>query len=354
MRPDRRYMKNILITGGSGFIGSNFIRHIFRAYPAYRIFNLDALTYAGNPDNLADIEAAEAPLPANDRRYFFIHGDVCDGARLDELFLKNKFQLVVHFAAETHVDRSLMNAAHFIRTNIEGTRTLMEAVQKNKTPRFVHISTDEVYGSLADGWANEEAPFRPSNPYATSKAAADLFVQSYRKAYGIPALIVRGSNNYGPYQYPEKLIPLAVTNLIEGRTIPLHGTGEHVRSWLHVNDFCAAIDLVAHRGADGAIYNVAGEERSNLEILRLIGGHMGKNTDEHRVHVADRPGADLRYAPTAVKLERELGWRRAQRIDEHLGDVVAWYRDNRSWWEKIKGTGEFQESYQKQATAQWY
>lgn len=347
-------MENILITGGSGFIGSNFIRHLYHTYPEYQIFNLDALTYSGNQENLADVEAAEAPLAWDMRRYVFIHGDVCDGTRLDELFSKNQFQLVVHFAAETHVDRSLMNAAHFIRTNIEGTRVLMEAVQKHKVPRLIHISTDEVYGSLAEGWAHEESPFRPSNPYATSKAAADLLVQSYVKAYRIPALTVRGSNNYGPYQYPEKLIPLAVTNLLEGEKIPLHGTGEQVRSWLHVNDFCVAIDAVAHRGTDGAIYNVAGEERSNLAILGLIGRRMEKNTDEHRTHVADRPGADPRYAPTSAKLERELGWRRMYSLDEHLGAVVAWYRDNRLWWEKIKQTNEFQESYQKQATAQWY
>ena len=345
---------NILITGGSGFIGSNFIRWMYERYPQYRIFNLDALTYAGNPENLLDIERAEIAKKPEDKRYHFINGDVCDGKLLDAIFSAHHFNLVVHFAAETHVDRSLVNAANFIRTNIEGTRSIMESVHQHKTPRFVHISTDEVYGSVENGMADETAPLKPSNPYSTSKAGADLLVQSYGKTYEIPALIVRGSNNYGPYQYPEKLIPMAISNLVEGKKIPLHGSGEHVRSWLHVKDFCSAIDLAAHKGREHAIYNVSGEEMNNLQILDAIATYLNKDLNAHKEHVKDRPGADMRYAPDSSKLARELGWSRAYSIAAHLKDVIDWYGKNQDWWRKIKATKEFREYYDKQATAQWY
>ena len=345
---------NILITGGSGFIGSNFIRWMYERYPQYRIFNLDALTYAGNPENLLDIERAEIAKRPEDKRYHFINGDVCDGKLLDAIFSAHHFGLVVHFAAETHVDRSLVSAANFIRTNIEGTRSLMESVHQYKTPRFVHISTDEVYGSIESGFADENAPLKPSNPYSTSKAGADLLVQSYAKTYEIPALIVRGSNNYGPYQYPEKLIPMAVSNLMEDKKIPLHGTGEHVRSWLHVKDFCSAIDLVAHKGKGHAIYNVSGEEMNNLDILGVIAQYVGKDINAYKEHVGDRPGADMRYAPDSTRLKQELGWTRAHSVRTSLKDVVNWYGQNQDWWRKIKATDEFREYYDKQATAQWY
>ena len=273
---------------------------------------------------------------------------------LDAIFHAHNFELVVHFAAETHVDRSLVSAANFIRTNIEGTRSMMESVQQYNTPRLVHISTDEVYGSVAQGLSDENASLKPSNPYATSKAGADLLVQSYVKTYKIPAIIIRGSNNYGPYQYPEKLIPMAVSNLMENKKIPLHGSGEHVRSWLHVNDFCSAIDLVAHNGRDGAIYNVSGEEMSNLEILSIIARHLGKDIEKHKEHVGDRPGADMRYAPDSALLQKELGWSRANSVRYHLVGVVNWYAENHDWWRKIKATNEFREYYDKQAKAQWY
>ena len=346
--------RNILITGGSGFIGSNFVRWIYEKYPAYRIFNLDALTYAGNPENLLDIETQEIAKRPEDKRYHFINGDVCDGKLLDALFDANCFGMVVHFAAETHVDRSLVNAANFIRTNIEGTRSLMESVHQHKTPRFVHISTDEVYGSVESGFADEAAPLRPSNPYSTSKAGADLLVQSYGKTYEIPAIIVRGSNNYGPYQYPEKLIPMAVSNLMENKKIPLHGSGKHVRSWLYVKDFCSAIDLVAHKGREHAVYNVSGEQMNNLEILEIIANHLNKDINAHKEHVRDRPGSDMRYAPDSTRLQKELGWSRAHSVQTSLKDVVDWYGANEPWWRKIKATKEFQEYYDKQAKAQWY
>ena len=345
---------NILITGGSGFIGSNFIRWMYERYPKYRIFNLDALTYAGNPENLFDVEQLEIGKQPENRRYHFIQGDVCDGKLLDALFHANRFELVVHFAAETHVDRSLINAANFIRTNIEGTRSLMESVHQHKTPRFVHISTDEIYGSVDIGFANESAPLRPSNPYSTSKAGADLLVQSYAKTYGIPAIIMRGSNNYGPYQYPEKLIPMAVSNLMENKKIPLHGTGEHVRSWLHVKDFCSAIDMAAHNGKEHAVYNVSGEQMNNLKVLEAIGRHLGKDIHAYKEHVGDRPGADMRYAVDSTRLQKELGWSRAYSVQSSLKDVVRWYEEHQDWWHKIKATKEFQEYYDKQATAQWY
>ena len=340
---------HILITGGCGFIGSNFIRHLFRAYPDYRITNLDALTYAGNPENLSDIAHGDA-----NARYHFVWGDVCDVGLLDRLFKQNTFDLVVHFAAETHVDRSHFDVADFIRTNIEGTRCLLEMSRAYRVPRFVHISTDEVYGSVPHGeWVLEEAPLKPSNLYSTSKAGGDLLVQSMMRVYKIPALIVRGSNNYGPYQYPEKLIPLAITNMIEGIKIPIHGTGEHVRSWLHVDDFCTAIDMIAHKGADGAIYNVSGEERTNLEVLAQVAAHLGKDFDRHRAHTHDRPNADFRYAPDSSKLQKELGWSRGHHIEDSIAGVVRWYEKNQDWWKKIKATSMYQEYYGKQANAEW-
>lgn len=345
---------NILVTGGSGFIGSNFIRWIYNHYPSYRIFNLDALTYAGNPENLFDIERQEIAKRPEEKRYHFINGDVCDGTLLDAIFHANDFAFVVHFAAETHVDRSLMNAAHFIRTNIEGTRSLMECIHQHKTPRFVHISTDEVYGSIENGFSDEQAPLRPSNPYSTSKAGADLLVQSYAKTYEIPALIVRGSNNYGPYQYPEKLIPMSISNLMEGKKIPLHGSGNHVRSWLHVNDFCSAIDTVMHKGQERGIYNVSGEQMSNLEIVNLVAQYVGKDIAQYKEHVGDRPGADMRYAPDSTRIARELKWSRVHAVQSSLRDVVEWYKGHQEWWQKIKSTSEFQEYYDKQAKAQWY
>ena len=238
--------KNILITGGCGFIGSHFVRHLYNKYPNYHIFNLDLLTYAGNPENLADIENSEVNLEMEKRRYNFVKGDVCDEYSIDELFKKYSFNLVVHFAAETHVDRSIFSVSDFVRTNIGGTHSLMEAVRRHNIPRFIYISTDEVYGSTSDGVFIEESPLRPSNPYSTSKASADLIVQSYVKTFRVPAIIIRPSNNYGTHQYPEKLIPLAITNFVEKRKIPVHGSGEMSGVGCTWKIFVRPLNLIAH------------------------------------------------------------------------------------------------------------
>jgi len=343
---------NILITGGCGFIASNFIRHMFHKYPDYRIVNLDALTYAGNPDNLKDIEKASQEEPNSDR-YRFIHGNICDRNLLDKIFSKYNFKMVIHFAAETHVDRSIFNVSDFIETNINGTRAIIEMVQKYGVPRMVHISTDEVYGDVPQGSSNESTLLNPSNPYAASKAAAEMLINAFMKTHQVPAIVIRGSNNYGSYQYPEKLIPLSISNLIEEKKIPIHGKGEQIRSWLHVLDFCNAIDLVAHQGRIFEIYNVSGEERSVLQILELIAANLNMNLESFKSHVNDRPSADSRYAPDSSKLKNELYWQPKHSLESSMGDIVAWYLENRGWWEKIKQTKEYENLYERQSKAKW-
>ncbi|MBU6500571.1 MAG: dTDP-glucose 4,6-dehydratase [Patescibacteria group bacterium] len=345
--------KNILITGGCGFIGSNFIRHLYKRYPNYKIFNLDALTYAGNTENLADIEK-DGMASKGERRYQFLKGDVCDALFLGNLFAEQKFETIVHFAAETHVDRSIFNVSDFVRTNIDGTHALIAASRKYKIPRFIHISTDEIYGSVPEGVSKENAALKPSNPYSTSKACADLLVQSYINTHNAPAIIVRGSNNFGTYQYPEKLIPLAITNIIENEKIPIHGNGEHKRRWLHVEDFCEALDMVMHRAPLGSIYNVSGEEKSNMEILSIIAKVLGVDLDAYKTHTNDRPGADYRYAPDSTKINKELGWSPRHSINEDMPHIVSWYRNNEDWWRKIKAKKEYRDHYLKQSLAQWY
>ncbi len=347
-------LKNILICGGSGFIGSNFIRYIYNKYPDYRIFNLDLLTYAGNPENLIDIEQKEVKQSPTSQRYHFFRGDICDNTLLSDIFDRYKFDIVVNFAAESHVDRSFVNVFDFIRTNIEGVRSLVEAARRYNVARFIQISTDEIYGSVSSGFSTEEAPFRPSNPYAASKAAADLLIQSYIRTHRVPALIIRGSNNYGPFQYPEKLIPLAISNIIEGKKVPIHGFGEHRRSWINVNDFCNAIDIIIHKAADHSIFNVSGEEKTNLEILEIIARHLKINSKDYREHTNDRPGADLRYAPDSSRLKSELGWFPKHQIENSIGDVVKWYFNNQDWWKAIKKSEAFQSHYQKQSKAEYY
>jgi len=348
--------KTILVTGGSGFIGSNFIRFLYTKYPEYKIYNFDLLTYAGNPDNLADIELVEAGLSPDERRYVFVQGDINNPQFLDSFFAKHSFDAIVNFAAETHVDRSIVSANDFLHTNVGGARSLAEAVRKHKIPRCLHISTDEVYGDVPEGQTtNEDSPLRPSSPYSSSKAAGDLILQSYHRTYGIPLLIIRGSNNYGPFQYPEKLIPLAISNFVEGKTIPIHGNGGHLRSWLHVEDFSDAIDRVLHDGKVGHIYNVSGEERTNLQVLETIAKNLGIN--EHQslfTYVPDRPGADLRYAPHSHKIERELGWKPVHVFDDSINAVVEWYKANRLWWQKIKGRTEYLEHYERQSKGNWW
>ncbi len=345
--------KTILVTGGGGFIGSNFIRYLYHKYPQYWIINLDLLSYAGNRENLKDIENEESALPEGKKRYEFVQGDICDAKLLDTIFSKNKFDTVVHFAAESHVDRSIFNVVDFVRTNIDGTRVLVEATRTHRIPRFIYISTDEVYGSVESGMAHEEAPLKPSNPYSASKAGADLLIQAYMRTHHFPAIIVRGSNNYGPYQYPEKLIPLAITNMIEEKKVPIHGDGTHRRSWLHVNDFARAVDLLMHQAPLYSVYNVSGEERTNLEVIDCIADLLGKDSGSIKVHITDRPGADLRYAPDSSKIQKEFGWRRDHKFDETIEEVVGWYLSHQAWWKKIRFKKGFLDHYERQSKGQW-
>lgn len=344
--------KKILVTGGCGFIGSNFVRHMYMKYPSYEIVNYDLLSYAGNLENLSDIEAEEKKA-GNRKRYQFIKGDICDIPSLEKIFSANKFDLVVHFAAESHVDRSIFSDTDFVRTNIEGTRSLVEVSRKHNIGRFIHISTDEIYGSVESGFADEEYPLQPSNPYAASKAGGDLLMQSYMKTFLFPAIIVRGSNNYGPYQYPEKLIPLAITNLLESKAVPIHGDGRHKRSWLHVMDFCRAIDLIAHDAEVFSIYNVSGDEKTNMEVLEAISKKIGMSLDRHMSFIKDRPGADVRYAPIATKLRKELGWRPAFSFDSCIGEVVEWYMHHAPWWKAVRLKSGFRDHYERQSKGEW-
>ncbi len=326
----------ILVTGGAGFIGSNYVRHVLTAHPGDSVVNLDKLTYAGNLENLRDVE--------RDPRYTFVHGDICDTARVREAM--RGVDAVVHFAAETHVDRSNRGADDFLRTNVTGTFTLLEAARELGVGRFLAVSTDEVYGSIAEGAARETDPLNPSNPYSASKAAADLLVRAYWTTHRLPVLITRSSNNFGPYQYPEKVIPLFVTNALEGQPLPLYGDGRNVRDWLYVLDNCAAIDLVLRRGRDGEIYNIGGStEVENIALTRRILSLLGR--PESLIQpVADRPGHDRRYALDSGKI-KTLGWTPATTFDAALAATVEWYRGHESWWRPIK-TGAFRQYYQTQ------
>lgn len=345
---------NILITGGAGFIGSHFVRYAYKTWPGACIVNLDLLTYAGNLENLSDIEALDAQLPEHKHRYRFVHGSICNADLINELCAQYKFDLIVNFAAETHVDRSIINISDFISTNIGGVRCLIEAVRAHKLPRFIHISTDEVYGDIAAGHCTEEYPLRPSNPYSSSKAAADLIILSFVRTHGLPAIIIRGSNNYGTYQYPEKLIPLAISNLIEGKQMPVHGQGLQVRSWLHVEDFCGAIGLIAQKSPVHEVYNVAGEERTNLDILTMVAAHLKTDLLPKMVFIPDRPGADMRYSPDATKIHETLSWSLRHSLDKDMPNIIDWYLEHKDWWMKIKQTKEFQDHYVKQEKGQWY
>ncbi len=315
----------ILVTGGCGFIGSNFIRHIFNKYPDYNIINLDKLTYAGNPDNLRDIE--------KNKNYSFVQGDICDSAVVGKVM--QEVDYVVHFAAESHVDRSINDASAFVRTNVLGTFILLDSALRHNIKRFVHISTDEVYGSRVKGSFKETDILTPSSPYSSSKAGSDLLAQSYYITHRLPVIITRCTNNFGPYQYPEKLIPLFITNLLENRKVPLYGTGKNVRDWIFVLDHCNAVDFVLHKGNPGEIYNIGGgAEKTNIEITKIILGILGKDMSMIE-YVKDRPGHDLRYSLDCTKL-RNLGWKPEYSFNEALGDTVRWYLENRWWWEKLK------------------
>ena len=326
----------ILVTGGAGFIGSNFIRHILGKYPDYEVVNLDKLTYAGNLDNLKDIE--------RDARYTFVHGDICDAATVDKAM--TGVNAVVNFAAESHVDRSIGGPADFIQTDVFGTYVLLEAARKKEVKRYLQISTDEVYGSTVEGSFKESDPLEPSSPYSASKAGGDMQVIAYHTTFGVPVLITRSSNNFGPYQHPEKLIPLFVTNAMADQELPLYGSGTNVRDWIYVSDNCEGIDVVLHEGEVGEIYNIGGgNERDNITITKAILEILGK-PEELIKPVADRLGHDFRYSIDCSKVH-ELGWNPAHDFEEALTLTVEWYVDNRWWWDKIRNE-EFEDYYRSQ------
>lgn len=334
----------ILLTGGAGFIGSNLIHYMIKAHPDWGIFNLDKLTYAGNLENLQYV--------AGNPRYHFVYGDIADSALVDRLFAEHHFEMVVNLAAESHVDRSIMDATPFVEANIKGTQVLLDVARRYGVQKFLQVSTDEVYGSLGfdDPPFTEETPLNPSSPYSASKAAADLLALAYFKTYNLPVIVTRCSNNYGPYQFPEKLIPLMITNALEDRPLPMYGDGLNVRDWLHVRDHCAALDLVLHKGRPGQVYNIGGSnERTNIEIVRRVVRELGK-PESLITFVQDRPGHDRRYAIDASKLRRELGWQPAYDFEQGLKETIRWYCENREWWRKIK-SGEYRDYYRRMYAA---
>jgi len=330
----------ILVTGGMGFIGSNFVRHLLCEHPDSRVVTLDSLTYAGNLRNLQEFEG--------NPRHRFVRGDICDEGLVERLFAETGVEAVVHFAAETHVDRSILKADDFIRTNVQGTRVLLDAARRASVRRFLHISTDEVYGSLEGGGAfDEEWPIRPNSPYAASKAGADVLARAYQVTFGLPVVITRTCNNYGPYQFPEKFIPLMIVNAWRDLPLPVYGDGLYVREWLHVEDHCRALAAVLAEGRPGEAYNIgSGEERTNLEVVRAILGLVGKPESLIR-HVKDRPGHDRRYALDHTKLRRELGFAPRIPFAAGLEGVVRWYREHEGWWREIL-SGEYQRYYRDQ------
>ncbi|HEV8440155.1 MAG TPA: dTDP-glucose 4,6-dehydratase [Methylomirabilota bacterium] len=326
----------ILVTGGAGFIGSNFVRHVLSTHPDDAVVNLDKLTYAGNLENLRDVESHP--------RYRFVKGDICDADLVGEVMAD--VDAVVHMAAETHVDKSNLGADDFLRTNVIGTYTLLEAARRVNLRRFVLVSTDEVYGSIAQGAARETDALNPSNPYSASKAGADLQARAYWLTHRLPVLVTRSSNNFGPYQYPEKVIPLFVTNALEDRPLPLYGDGRNVRDWLYVIDNCVAIDLVLRKGQDGEIYNIgAGNEVENVALTRAILNLLGK-PESFITPVTDRPGHDRRYALDSHKVQA-LGWKPAHSFPAALAATVEWYRSHEAWWKPIK-SGAFKAYYARQ------
>lgn len=330
-------MVKVLVTGGAGFIGSNFVRYMLDTHPHYKLVNLDALTYCGNLENLSGVE--ENP------NYTFIKGDITDK---DLVFgIVEDVDLIVNFAAESHVDRSIEDPAIFIKSNVLGTQTLLDAAQKLGVDKFLQISTDEVYGSLGEeGYFRENTPLAPNSPYSASKAAADLMVRAYHKTFKLPMNITRCSNNYGPYQFPEKLIPLMISNALENKSMPVYGDGLHVRDWLHVYDHCTAIDLVLHQGKDGEVYNVGGNnEKKNIELVELILKILDK-PESLINYVDDRPGHDRRYAIDSSKIQRELGWNPKYTFEVGISETIEWYLDHEEWLETLK-SGEYQNYYWK-------
>jgi dTDP-glucose 4,6-dehydratase len=349
----------VLITGGCGFIGSNFIRFLLRERPDWRVVNLDKLTYAGNLENLKDVE--------DNPRYRFVRGDICDRSLIDKLFQEERFDVVVNFAAESHVDRSILDASPFIETNVKGTQVLLDAActhwrktnPQDPAPKlFLQVSTDEVYGSIAEGAFTEESPLRPNSPYAASKAAADLLCRAYYKTYGLPVIVTRSSNNYGPYQFPEKLIPLMIRNALLGKELPVYGRGENVRDWLYVEDHCRALLLVLERGRPGEVYNIGGGcERRNIEVVRLIctllKAHPKTQALSPKIRfVKDRPGHDFRYALDCRKIREELGWQPAVSFEEGLRRTVDWYIEHQDCVDRVI-SGKYREYYARVYERGW-
>ncbi len=331
---------NLLVTGGAGFIGSNFVRYMLEKYPNYKVVNYDLLTYAGNLENLKDVE--------NHPNYTFVKGDINNRELVDYLVKTHEIDVIVNFAAESHVDRSITDPDIFVKTNVLGTQALLDVAKANNIKKYVQISTDEVYGTLGEtGYFTEETPLAPNSPYSASKAGGDLLVRAYHETYGLNVNITRCSNNYGPYHFPEKLIPLMITNALEGKELPIYGDGQNIRDWLHVKDHCAAIDLVIHKGRPGEVYNIGGHnERTNNEIVHLIVENLGVSKDLIK-YVADRPGHDRRYAIDPTKIMTELGWKPQYTFETGIVETIQWYIDNQEWWKNIK-SGEYMNYYQKQ------
>ncbi len=332
----------IFVTGGAGFIGSNFIFHILKKYPDYRVVCLDKLTYAGNLSTLASVEG--------NKNFRFVKIDICDRQAVFNLFKEEKPHTVVNFAAESHVDRSIADPEIFLKTNILGTATLMDACREYGIKRFHQVSTDEVYGDLPldrpDLFFTEKTPIHTSSPYSSSKAAADLLALAYYRTYGLPVTVSRCSNNYGPYHFPEKLIPLMIANALNDKPLPVYGTGENVRDWLYVEDHCKAIDLIIHKGKAGEVYNVGGHnEMRNIDIVKLICKELGK-PESLITYVSDRKGHDLRYAIDPTKIHTELGWLPKTKFSDGIKKTVKWYLENRKWWEDII-SGEYKNYYEK-------
>ncbi|MDR9756697.1 MAG: dTDP-glucose 4,6-dehydratase [Thermoanaerobacterales bacterium] len=346
-------MKTILVTGGAGFIGSNFVRHMLTTHPDYKIINVDALTYAGNLENLKDV--------VDNKNYIFIKADIRDREKIETIFDNYDIDFVVNFAAESHVDRSIEEPDVFLTTNIIGTQVLLDVAKKHwkvnpddkycreykPGVKFLQISTDEVYGALGKtGKFVETMPLKPNSPYSASKASADLIVRAYYQTYGMPVNITRCSNNYGPYQFPEKLIPLMINNCLKEKDLPVYGDGMQVRDWLHVNDHCAAIDTVLHKGKEGEIYNIGGNnEKTNIEIVKLIVKTLGKS-EKLIKHVKDRPGHDRRYAIDNTKITTQLGWKPKYTFEEGIKETIQWYLDNREWIDNIV-SGDYVNYYER-------
>lgn len=337
-----KFMKKIIVTGGAGFIGGNFVHYMLKKYSDYKIICLDCLTYAGNLETLESV--------MNNPNFRFVKADITDREAVFKLFEEEHPDIVVNFAAESHVDRSIENPGIFLNTNILGTQTLMDACRKFGIKRYHQVSTDEVYGDLPldrpDLFFTEETPIHTSSPYSASKASADLLVGAYYRTYGLPVTISRCSNNYGPYHFPEKLIPLMIINTLYDKPLPVYGKGENVRDWLYVEDHCKAIDLIIHNGTVGEVYNIGGHnEMANIDIVKIILKELGKG-EELITYVADRKGHDLRYAIDPTKIHNELGWLPETKFEDGIKKTIKWYLDNKAWWEKII-SGEYQDYYEK-------